>query len=120
MTVIKEFADGSVFAGILLCIGILSIIISLIAFVLRTKYADSDKFDLSKNEKFELSVASIVSAIVGIILVIVSITIDTSGKRYRIRVDNDVTIGELLDTYVVLDYDKNYDVWEVKERIKNE
>lgn len=111
MTIIKEFPDDAIFFRILLCISIV-MIISLVLYVWKNKCCE--------NERSDFLISSIICAIIGIVIFISSLFIDTNGKHYRIHVDDDVTIGELLDTYKVLDYDNDYNVWEVKEKTKNE
>lgn len=38
------------------------------------------------------------------------------GKTYRVKVNDEITVGELKDAYRIEDYDAVNDVWVVKEK----
>ena len=54
-------------------------------------------------------VASIVTGLTGLILI-------SNGKTYRVKVNDEITVGELKDAYRIEDYDAINDVWIVKEK----
>lgn len=51
----------------------------------------------------------------GIILCVLFLIVNADNKapeyRYRIRIDDETTVSQLLETYDVIEYDKEYDVW---------
>lgn len=40
----------------------------------------------------------------------------SQGKTYRVKVDDEITVGELKDAYRIEDYDAINDIWIVKEK----
>ena len=40
----------------------------------------------------------------------------SNGKKYRVKVNDEITVGELKDAYRIEDYDAINDVWIVKEK----
>ncbi len=54
----------------------------------------------------------IVSAFIGLCSLITM----SQGKTYRVKVDDEITIGEFKDAYRIEDYDAVNDIWIVKEK----
>lgn len=60
---------------------------------------------------------------VSIIVITISLAIGlaglicmSQGKTYRVKVNDEITVGELKDAYRIEDYDAINDVWIVKEK----
>lgn len=54
----------------------------------------------------------VISAVIGL-TGLVSMSL---GKTYRVKVNDEITVGELKDAYRIEDYDATNDVWIVKEK----
>ena len=48
--------------------------------------------------------------------IIFGLFIPTKIEKYRLRVDDSVTAKELIETYEIVEYDKDIDLWIVKEK----
>lgn len=62
----------------------------------------------------EFFIGAIVAGL-GTILCVLFLIVNADDKvpeyRYRIRIDDETTVSQLLEKYDVIEYDKEYDVW---------
>ena len=101
MEIISEVTSASTIALTIFCIGI---VIGVIGYI----FLD----DTDIVGAIMLGVGMVI-VVVGILLVVIA---DSADKQYRLRVDNQTTVTELKETYDIVRYDPDTDLWIVKKK----
>ena len=103
-----EIISSTNYVKIGLILFLISVIICLLAIIF-IRIDEIYKHEVLSDICVIVIVASVVTGLVGLIMT-------SQGKIYRVKVNDEITVGELKDAYRIEDYDIINDIWIVKEK----
>ena len=103
-----EIISSTNYVKIGLILFLISVIICLLAIIF-TMISEKYRHEVLIDICVIVIVASVITGLVGLIMT-------SQGRTYRVKVNDEITVGELKDTYRIEDYDAINDVWIVKEK----